>query len=316
MAGEKLAQDGNGDKTAWDELMEMPDFGTEAPQNVAEKSQDMVEMPQNVAEKPQNAAERLRGVAEKKVDEITERFDTIMAMNRKTVEGTRGRIEKIDDKLVTETDGRRRELFTQQKRNMERILRTQESLVDFARLPTVEDVEYRMRAGKEFAGAVKEAVPDELPVVFHGSNNIGVVKQIIQTHGLKTPEQRGGDMTSFATQIDVTVKTNIKTSCRFAESGMYWMPYGAIFAFMPKPEEMVVVRKTEENGSSEVYGGVDGVDFYEEPERLLGIITTPENIDRVQEWCRESELDENKVMTHGDFLESMSDVDVGDKERS
>lgn len=316
MTGERLAQDGKGNGTAWDELMEMPDFGTEASQKVAEKSQGIVEVSQNVAEKPQNAAERLRGVAEKKVDEITERFDTIMAMNQKTVEGTRGRIEKIDDKLAAETDGRRMELFAQQKRNMERILRTQESLVDFARLPTVEDVEYRMQVGKEFAGAVREAVPDELPVVFHGSNNIGVVKQIIRTHGLKTPEQRGEDMTSFATQIDVTAKTNIKTSCRFAESGMYWMPYGAIFAFMPKPEEVAAVKKAEETGSSEVYGGVDGVDFYEEPERLLGIITTPENINRVQEWCRESELDENKVMTHGDFLESISEADVDNEERS
>ena len=79
-------------------------------------------------------------------------------------------------------------------------------------------------------------------------------------------------MTSFANQIDVTYKSNIRVSCEFADSNNENLPYGAIFAFEPLENEREEVINTGD--SSEVYGGVNGVNFREEPERLVGIITT------------------------------------------
>lgn len=251
---------------------------------------------------------RFIGAAEKVVRETEASFEKIISRNEGLVEKTRDGIAKLEEKMAAESDEWRAERYAQQIRDRQRTLRVQEGWVEFARVPTVEDVEYRMRMRQDFAEQVREAVPDDLHPVFHGSNNLGIVHQIIQTRGLKTPDQRGESMTSFANQVDVTTKADIQTSCDFAEFNSYWMPYGAIFAFLPKPEEEEAVREDEMAGSSEVFGGVDGVDFKEQPERLLGIITTPENISKLQEWCDEAGLDASKVLTHGDFIKSMQEL--------
>ncbi len=278
MVGESLPEQQHGESaTGWEELASMPAFEDG----------------------------RFFDAAKEVVRETELNFEKTTARNKSLVEKTRDGIAKLETKMAAESDEWRVERYAQQIRDRQRILRVQEGWVEFARVPTVEDVEYRMRMKKNFAGQVREAVPDDLHPVFHGSNNLGIVHQIIRTRGLKTPEQRGESMTSFANQVDVTTKANIRTSCDFAESNSYWMPYGAIFAFLPKPEEEAAVRKDEISGSSEVFGGVDGVDFKEQPERLLGIITTPENVSKIQEWCDEAGLDASKVLTHGDFIESM-----------
>ncbi len=278
MAGEILPEQQNEEVvTGWEELASMPAFEDD----------------------------RFFGAAEKVVRETEVSFEKIISRNEGLVEKTRDGIVKLEEKMAAESDEWRAEKYAQQIRDRQRVLRVQEGWVEFARVPTVEDVEYRMRMRKNFAGQVREAVPDDLHPVFHGSNNLGIVRQIIRTQGLKTPDQRGESMTSFANQVDVTTKADIQTSCDFAESNSYWMPYGAIFAFLPKPEEEAAVREDEIAGSSEVFGGVDGVDFKEQPERLLGIITTPENLNKLRGWCDEAGLDASKVLTHGDFIKLM-----------
>lgn len=281
MAGEFLPEQRSEEAaTGWEELANMPAFEDD----------------------------RFWGAAEKAVRETEASFEKIVSRNKGLVEKTRDGIAKLEEKLAGESDEWRAERYTQQIRDRERVLRVQEGWAEFARVPMVEDVEYRMRMRKDFAGQVREAVPDDLHPVFHGSNNLGIVRQIIQTRGLKTPDQRGESMTSFANQIDVTTKADIQTSCDFAEFNSYWMPYGAIFAFLPKLEEEAIVREDEIAGSSEVFGGVDGVDFKEQPERLLGIITTPENVSKLRGWCDEAGLDASKVLTHGDFIKSMQQL--------
>ena len=231
-----------------------------------------------------------------------ERFKETVSQNINMVNGTKDRIDRLEQK-IEERDDRRTEMYVRQLADAKRILRIQEAKVEFARLPFEKDVEYRLKVIKWFPKKVKENVPDDLPLVFHGVSNIGEIKQIIKTNGLLTPDQRGESMTSFATQIDVGAKTNVQVPCEFAEPNYYWMPYGGIFAFLPKPEEVDKVNKTGD--STEVFGGVDGVNFKQEPERLLGIITSPENIEKIKGWCKEYGLDSSKVMTHDSFIESV-----------
>lgn len=246
-------------------------------------------------------------IAEKPIDipepqEIT-RFNKMREYRIKNSVDTQNRINTLLQKLETEKTDRLIQLYIQQLADAKRILRIQESYVEFMRIPeSDEDSKYRLRIIKEFSDQVRDSVPSELPLVFHGTNNIGTVREIIKSNGLLTPEQKGESTTSFAVQIDVTSRSNVRVSCEFAEPGVEkFMPYGAIFAFLPKPEEVEKVNDTGE--SSEVFNGVDGVNFNQEPDRLCAIITTPENITRVQEWCEEYGLDGNKVLTHDGFLE-------------
>lgn len=143
---------------------------------------------------------------------------------------------------------------------------------DYARSGNDKDMMERLEIKNSYLKIINEVIPDKTPIVFHGTDNLGVILEIIKTGGLLTPEQRGADMTSFANQIDVTYKSNIRVSCEFADSNNENLPYGAIFAFEPLENEREEVINTGD--SSEVYGGVNGVNFREEPERLVGIITT------------------------------------------
>lgn len=173
--------------------------------------------------------------------------------------------------------------------------------IEFMRENTDEDLEERELIRKEYAKEIRETIKNNTPIVFHGNNNIGVVKEILETGGLLSNEERGLDNTSFATQIDVTYKDNIKTSLEFADPASYtYMPYGAIFAFKPLDDELERVYKT--GTSSEVLNGVSSVNFIKEPDRLYGIITTKENVQRIKKWCLKYGIDSNKVYTHKSFL--------------
>ena len=235
------------------------------------------------------------------------KFNQALNYRRMQEEKIQSRIDVLKAKLSETAEGSRAfEAYSQQIRDNERNLMQIKSCIEFMRPAIKEDSESRMRIQEEFPKIVKELFPDGFPIVFHGTSNIGTVREILYSGGLLTPEQRGVSMTSFASAIDVTYKDNIRVSCEFADAGTY-MPYGAIFAFMPQEDEIENVVKTA--GSSEVAGGVNGVNFREEPERLLAIITTPENYQRVVEWCNKAGIDPEKVLTHKMFINKYKEFD-------
>ena len=168
------------------------------------------------------------------------------------------------------------------------------------RMPIAADVKERLDIFKEFSLKVDKVIPDDVPLVFHGNNNLGIIEEIMKTGGLFTPDERGVNFSSFAEQIDVTFKNDIRVSLEFAEPSMdYIVPYGAIFVFWPREEEQEKVLNTH---GSEVSGGVQSVDFRKNPERLFAIITTNENIEGLQKVAKENGIDENLIVTHEDFL--------------
>lgn len=242
----------------------------------------------------------------KKTDNLDkQRFAKMLQSWIDLVKKTKSKIAEYELKISSPESERHAEVYARQLADAKRSLRIQSQFVEFMRFPyPKEDVEYRLRILSEFAKKVKDLVPDNLPLVFHGTSNIGTVREIIKTNGLFTPEQKGESAGSTANAVDVTTKANIQVSCDFAEPGISsYMPYGAIFVFFPKDEEIAAVNASFK--STQVMGGVDGVNFKQEPNRLYGIITTPENITRIQEWCEQYGLDKSKVLTHSDFLEQM-----------
>jgi len=241
--------------------------------------------------------------------EIQAKFDRIKNVHAEYLIKAKARIANLVNKMNTDRDNSHTETYARQMADAERTLRYRQSFLEFMRIPeSDEDAKNRAEIIHSFPTKVAETVPDNLPLVFHGTDNISVVRKIIKDGGLLTPEQKGESMTSFAVGIDVAAKTNIRVPCEFAEPGLNrFMPYGAIFAFMPKAEEIEQVNQT--GNSTEVFGGVDGVSFRDEPARLYGIITTQENITRVQDWCEQYGLPKEKVLTHDGFIETMSQTE-------
>lgn len=199
-------------------------------------------------------------------------------------------------------DTRKMEFYTNRINSILQTINNFRSILSCMRPHNEEDLQERENIRNNYAKMVNEVIPDSEPVVFHGNNNIEVVEQIIKSGGLLTPEQRGVDFKSFATQIDVTSKTNIRVSLEFADSSINsFMPYGALFVFLPKENEYENDLNTGE--SSEVFGGVDGINFKTESDRFIGIITTEENLGRLKKCCDENGIDSNKIFSHEQFIE-------------
>ena len=221
------------------------------------------------------------------------------------IETQQERLDKTQrqlDEAIQGGETKKIELYIRRIENIEKRVANMQNQLKYMRPDTQQDAKERLDVQNAFAKSINKAIPNGEPVVFHGNNDIAVVHEIIRSAGLKTPEDRGVDFRSFATQIDVANKYDIHVPVEFAEPGISsCRPYGAIFAFLPKPEEY---EKVVHPCGSEVYQGVQSVDFKTEPERFVGVITTAENKERIQGWLQEAGIDSSKVYTHAEFLDA------------
>jgi hypothetical protein len=198
-------------------------------------------------------------------------------------------------------DSRKVAFYTNRINAILKVINNYKTMLSCMRPQSEEDLLERQKIRDNFGKIVNEVIPDSEPVVFHGNDNIEKVKQIIESGGLFTPEERGVDFKSFATLIDVTYKSNIRVSLEFADRSIHsFMPYGALFVFLPKESEYENVLNT--GGSSEVFGGVDGINFKTESDRFIGIITTNENLEILKKCCEENGIDSNKIFNHEQFI--------------
>ena len=242
-----------------------------------------------------------------------ERNQTIMLENkkmyvRKILESQKNSLTKYKtmyDEAIKNNETRKAEAYGSRVEKIKRRINELENQLSYMREDIPEDLEERKRIRQSFSKQVAEIIPDGIPMVFHGNNDIAAIYEILKTGGLKTPEERGVDFKSFATQIDVANKHDIHVPVEFADPGIdSARPYGAIFAFYPKKDE---IYKGLENFGSEVPGGVQSIDFKEDDDRFVGIITTEENKERIQKWLQEFGMDYKKIFTHLEFIEMCKD---------
>ena len=242
-----------------------------------------------------------------------ERNQTIMLENkkmyvRKNLESQKNSLTKYKtmyDEAIKSNETRKAEVYASRVEKIKRRINELENQLSYMREDIPEDLEERKKIRQSFSKQVAEIIPDGIPMVFHGNNDIAAIYEILKTGGLKTPEERGVDFKSFATQIDVANKHDIHVPVEFADPGIdSARPYGAIFAFYPKKDE---IYKGLENFGSEVPGGVQSIDFKEDDDRFVGIITTEENKERIQKWLQEFGMDYKKIFTHLEFIEMCKD---------
>ena len=242
-----------------------------------------------------------------------ERNQTIMLENkkmyvRKNLESQKNSLTKYKtmyEEAIKSNETRKAEVYGSRVEKIKRRINELENQLSYMREDIPEDLEERKKIRQSFSNQVAEIIPDGIPMVFHGNNDIATIYEILKSSGLKTPEERGVDFKSFATQIDVANKHDIHVPVEFADPGIdSARPYGAIFAFFPKKDE---IYKGLENFGSEVPGGVQSIDFKEDDDRFVGIITTEENKERIQKWLQEFGMDYKKIFTHLEFIEMCKD---------
>lgn len=168
-----------------------------------------------------------------------------------------------------------------------------------------EDKEYRLRQYHEFQNKMKELIPDNLQLRFHGCP-IYTAKQIIKSGEIISSVDRIGLKTSYDEdgEISVTTKKDVGASVGVYANlkNSFCLPAGCIFVLFPENEgdALLSERRTIMNN----------VNFKNNPERLYAILTTPENIKRVNEWCGEAGIDLGKIYDFDEFSKKLEETDV------
>ena len=173
-----------------------------------------------------------------------------------------------------------------------------EDKLEFLRPENPDDIAYRNRQYEEFPKKIKEIVPDNLPLRFHGCP-IYAAKKIIHDGEISSSADRLGYETSFDSegQISVTTKQTIETTIwGYTDlGGDYNIPAGCVFVLLPKDEN------DAKAGDSML---MENVSFKENPDRLFAIITSSENIENIKKWSQESGIDISKIHDFDGFIQN------------
>lgn len=179
---------------------------------------------------------------------------------------------------------------------------TAEKELVFMRPNTKDDWAERKAAYETFAGEVLAVDPEgALDLRFHATTLVAT-KDILKSGGLiSSVDRMDGFMetTNMSNEISVSEIQNIQYSLR------YWMdmgisgdngcrPCGCMFVVQPRTQEEADMISNRQ---------MHNVYFKRNPEQLVAIVTTSENVERVQNWVQECScgLARNVVCTFADF---------------
>lgn len=163
-------------------------------------------------------------------------------------------------------------------------LSNQMGKLQFIRPNFAEDISYRERQISEFSHRIKKILPNSDLLVFHGTP-IYNAQKIIQSGKIVS----GKDLWGFSTsgdpsgQFSTTTKDNIRdTVLGHSDLNAFigFLPAGVIFVIHP--------QNKQEYQMTQKKGRTFNINFRENPQRIHSLITTPENLDRIQDWLKQN----------------------------
>ena len=236
---------------------------------------------------------------EKILEEFEKRKNNLIRYKATLEENLKKAIDKYHSIESSEIDKKEARLKIAQKTISSRknALAQVEDQLEFLRPSNEKDMEYRLRQYDEFSKKMKDLVPEDLALRFHGCP-IYTAKHIIESGEISSSVDRLGVETSYDTegQISVTTKDTLDTTIHgYTHLSENFLPAGCVFVLLPKDE------LDAKAGDSMLMGNVN---FKQEPNRLYGIITTPENIERVSQWAKVSGIDLSKIHDFDEFAKS------------
>ncbi len=218
---------------------------------------------------------------------------------RKEVQKRLEGVQKSYNKLLHSKDPRK-EIKLPYEKNKVVIYENRLDLLDgklrFLRPANDADIAYRQRQSNDFADKVSELVPDDLPLRFHGTPIYGAEKIIASGEIVSFQDRLGVNSSQDdAVQIYITSKDSLYiTSQGFADlTPNFNLPAGCIFVVTPKD------LADEEAGR---FMHMSNVYFKDDPDRLVAVISTPENIPSLQTWLSQGGLSPSKAIDFDGFV--------------
>lgn len=168
----------------------------------------------------------------------------------------------------------------------------------FFRVGTDETELEKQEIRMNFCQQLRQILPKDCELCFHGCKEIYRVEEILKSGNISSTVDRFEYQTSMDTDDVVSVTTLASLDVTIGGyAGLDHStasPAGAVFVLHPKDEEEIASSKNMVIGN---------VDFRENPERLVSIMTTSENQETVKNWCRENGFSDSVVCTFNEFLE-------------
>ncbi len=174
--------------------------------------------------------------------------------------------------------------------------------ISYKRERNKEDIRYRKIAISTFEKELKKGLSLDSDLCFHGTP-IWNAKEIIKSGNISALIDRVGpqkDVLPMPGQINVSTINNLWFTIKYhSDLFNYDYPAGCIFVIKPKDEQEIKSSR-EKNVIGNVY-------FDKNPERLVAIITTPENIELVKTWIKEGKLliSPEIVVDYNQFIENV-----------
>lgn len=225
--------------------------------------------------------------------------------DRKTVMKQLQTAQKAYDRLQRSNDPRK-EIKLQYEKNKVSLYQYRLDLIEgklkFLRLGNEEDASYRLRQYNDFADKVKPLIPQDLPLRFHGCP-IDAAEKIIVSGEISSAADRTGIETSFngTDQISVTTREDLSTTVREYTNltANYNMPAGCIFVITPKnlDDEISANKQLMHN-----------VNFKDTPDRLVAVISSPENIPELKSWLHQNGCSPQKAIDFDGFVHSIDKI--------
>ncbi len=213
-------------------------------------------------------------------------------------------IKKYEELLNNETNDFKKRIYKGTIIRRKNYLKDIKNILSYMREPMIEDIEYRKYIMENYANDIEKYVPEDLHLCFHGCP-IYTAKEIIETKSLSSSVDRIGTETSYDTtdQVSVTTKDTIITTLdgySDIHSLEYTIPCGVVFVINPKDESEI------QSSKGMVIANVD----LNDKNRLYAILSTPENMDKLKEWCSNSNLDSNLVKTFDQFINQFKNINI------
>lgn len=169
----------------------------------------------------------------------------------------------------------------------------------FKRPRSWKDVRYRKIQSLKFEDNLKKELDETSDFCFHGTP-IWNAEKILKSKNISAEVDRIGktkDGLDISGYIYVSTMKNLWFTVKnHSDLLNFDYPAGCIFVLKPKDKDDIQ--------SAQAQNIIKNIDFEKNPKILKAIITTPENIDRVKNWVKDSGIDVETdiVMDYEDFL--------------
>ena len=238
-------------------------------------------------------------------------FERFIEIKKSLINEQQGNAKKFHERYEQAVQSNARETriesFFKLEQNALSLIKQFQTQLSLARPDTQADIEERKRIMNTYPDLLRKHVSENNPLFFHGMRDLASLEQVLSSGHLGyLLDETTHSFTNPGT-VDVTTANSVETSIQGFTGLNYsgydkFLPAGCLFVILPKDDaekEYAITRRGTEHN-------IETVDFKSDPNRIVAIVSTTENKERISELAQKYHIDPKKVYTFDGFIEHLS----------